>query len=400
MGKAISLLRPPQPPREGARESGMELRQHPRPRLLDPDFVSSPPPELLRKRARKQAPAKRPREAAAAAKWQPPLKRSRCAWRGVGSPVARLHPVVCHRQRQPLPPRTSRRGYYPRPCHQFNWYEPDMWTEVAKHLHGYDLVRLCLTCRWFRRLLADDSIWRYAFLRDLCLPTVVPHLPRPLRCSWRFLYSASFDRSHAYCFRQPEKHLDWVRIGGFMLESPRALLTSELALPRWLPPGPEDMRVGIEMAGACLLTNARPGIWIADFHLVRCPVCNFLNCQGTMQVLDTRHCEVFLEESYVDGTWEYEDLGHHFIDGQAHNATGAIFNDNRAACSSAAFVLNARSWIGRHGDLLPKACLATHAAAISTNLQPNNGLLVRFKAIRDMNRDGQIVCIRITHQIV
>lgn len=33
-----------------------------------------------------------------------------------------------------------------------------------------------------------------------------------------------------------------------------------------------------------------------------------------VQVLDVRHCELFLEEEFWDGTWEYEDLGQHFKD--------------------------------------------------------------------------------------
>ncbi|KAL6621232.1 hypothetical protein ACP70R_033664 [Stipagrostis hirtigluma subsp. patula] len=91
----------------------MELRKRPRPRLLDPGFVSSPPLELLRKRARKQEPAaKRPRDAAEAA---------RCAGRSVGSLALRLHPVMCIRQAAPLPPRPSRRVSYIRPRHPFNW---------------------------------------------------------------------------------------------------------------------------------------------------------------------------------------------------------------------------------------------------------------------------------------
>ncbi|KAL6626975.1 hypothetical protein ACP70R_030701 [Stipagrostis hirtigluma subsp. patula] len=400
MGKAISLLRPPQPPREGARESGMELRKRPRPRLLDPDFVSSPPPELLRRRARKQAPAKRPRDAAEAARWPPPLKRARCTGRGVGSPVVRLYPVMCIRQVAPLPPRPSRRVSYSRPLHPFNWYEPDMWTEVAKHLDGYDLVYLSLTCRWFHRLLADDSIWRYAFRRDLCIPTVVPLPPRSLHCSWRVLYAAAFDDSHAYSFRQPEKHLDWVRIGGFMLDSPYALLTSKLPVRGWLPTDPEAVRIAIGRYGACVLDNARPGIWIADLHLVRCPVCNLRNCEGTMLVLDARHSELFLEESYMDGTWEYEDLGEHFTDEEADAATGAIFSFKHMACSCTAWVLDAKSWIGRRGDLRPRACLATGAVAVNTNLQPNDGLLLKFQAMRDTNRDGQIVCLRMTQQLI
>jgi hypothetical protein len=47
---------------------------------------------------------------------------------------------------------------------------------------------------------------------------------------------------------------------------------------------------------------------------------------GTMQVLEARHCELYLEKKFKDGTWEYEDLGNHFSDGPLDNAGAAIFN--------------------------------------------------------------------------
>lgn len=368
----------------------MELRKRPRPPRVDPNFVSSPPPLPPRKRARRQAAPKKPREA---------RKRPRCAGVGIRSPVAGLQPSRCDRQASPISRYTLPRvSFIAR--HPFNWYEPDMWTEVAKYLHGWDLVRLSFTCRWFRRLLADDSIWRYAFIRDLSLPADDGNLhpPRPLHRSWRLLYSVAFDDSHSYCFRQREKHIEWFRIGGFLLDT-RVLLTGMLAVPRWLPPLDDGPPVAIQMTGACALTNARPGIWIADFNLVRCPVCNINSCTGTMQVLDARHCELYLEESFRDGTWEYEDLGDHFIDEEAATAACAIFNGTNLASHSAARVVNAESWIRTRNDLQPKACLRPYAVAVNTNLQSNQGLLTRFQVMRDMTRDGQIVSIRITQQL-
>lgn len=111
-----------------------------------------------------------------------------------------------------------------------------MWTEIAKHLYGYDLVSLSLTCRWFRRLLVDDSIWRHAFIRDLKLPATLVPPPGPLHRSWRRLYAAAFgnhqpappavnllpltsvpltdmcalpfaDGSHSYCYHQMQRHI-------------------------------------------------------------------------------------------------------------------------------------------------------------------------------------------------
>ena len=69
-----------------------------------------------------------------------------------------------------------------------------MWTEVAKHLCGFDLLRLSFTCRWFHRLLADDSIWRYAFFRDLDLSDANPRVHRPFYRTWRHLYFAAFGK--------------------------------------------------------------------------------------------------------------------------------------------------------------------------------------------------------------
>lgn len=53
-----------------------------------------------------------------------------------------------------------------------------------------------------------------------------------------------------------------------------------------------------------------------------------------MQVLDARHCELYLEESFRDGTWEYEDLGEHFIDEEVAAAACAIFNGRNLASHS------------------------------------------------------------------
>lgn len=96
----------------------MELRKRPRPRRVDPDFVTSPPPLPPRKRARKQAAAQKLVEAAGAPKRQPPRKGARCAAVGIGCPVAGLHPATCSRQ---PPLRTSTRVLF-RPRHPFQWY--------------------------------------------------------------------------------------------------------------------------------------------------------------------------------------------------------------------------------------------------------------------------------------
>ncbi|XP_010915649.2 probable F-box protein At3g61730 [Elaeis guineensis] len=277
----------------------------------------------------------------------------------------------------------------------FNWYEVDIWTEVAKYLEGKDLVRLGMANRWFHHLTMEDSIWKYAFLRDLQVPP-----PRHVSFTWKQLYSAAFDGSHSYCFRQQEKHIDWMRIGGFVLETPSVLMTEKLVLPKKLPKPEEEPGRTIQTSGTCVLTNARTGIWLADLQLVRCPVCNLNTCEGTMQVLDARHVALFLEEGYRNGSWEYEDIGIHRIEKPSDTATGGIFEIKYLTSPCTAGVLDVKSWIGQPSDWQPKARLCLHAVAVNTNLQPNEGLQVKFQAMRNSGADGEVVSIRISQQLI
>lgn len=47
---------------------------------------------------------------------------------------------------------------------------------------------------------------------------------------------------------------------------------------------------------------------------------------GTMQILDARHCELFLEEGYKNGTWEYSNIGCRKIEKHCAAATGVIID--------------------------------------------------------------------------
>jgi hypothetical protein len=60
-------------------------------------------------------------------------------------------------------------------------YDMDLWTEVAKHLDGRELVMLSLTNRWFNRLISEEYIWEYACLRDM-------EVPAPRHVSWRSIH--------------------------------------------------------------------------------------------------------------------------------------------------------------------------------------------------------------------
>ncbi|URE47695.1 Nac domain-containing protein, partial [Musa troglodytarum] len=261
-------------------------------------------------------------------------------------------------------------------------YDVDLWTEIAKYLDGSDLMRLSMANRWFNHLIAEESIWMHACLRDLHVPP-----SGDVSFPWQDIYASAFDGSHSYNYRQREKHIDWIRIGAFLLDSSVVLLTENLTLPKMLPRPEDDPAKSIQTTGTCLLAGARTGIWIADLQLVRCPVCNLNTCEGTMQVLDARHVELFLEEGFKDGSWEYEDIGSHRIAKQSIGAAGAIFDSKHLPDPSTAGVLDAKAWIGQQDDWQPKARLSLHAVAVNTNLQPNEGLQVRFQAMRTTGAD-------------
>ncbi|KAK1322249.1 hypothetical protein QJS10_CPA03g00166 [Acorus calamus] len=204
---------------------------------------------------------------------------------------------------------------------QDEMYDEDIWSEIAKYLGGKCLMRLAMANRWFHRLIMEGSIWKYACLRDLHVPS-----PCHVSFSWFKLYVSAFDGSHSYAFRQQEKHIDWMRIGAFFFESRSALLSEELCLPKKIPNEWELTETTVKTSGACVVHDVKTGIWIADLQLVRCPVCNLNTCEGTMQTLDARHIELFMEEGYKDGTWEFEDIGTHHIDKHSNGATGVIFD--------------------------------------------------------------------------
>lgn len=68
-----------------------------------------------------------------------------------------------------------------------NRYEEDVWTEIAKFLDGRSLVMLAGTCKWFNRIMTEDSIWKYACLRDLQVPD-----PGKVEFKWIKLYAVAF----------------------------------------------------------------------------------------------------------------------------------------------------------------------------------------------------------------
>ncbi|KAH7519485.1 probable F-box protein At3g61730 [Ziziphus jujuba] len=275
----------------------------------------------------------------------------------------------------------------------FFWYEIDVWTEITKFLDGRSLVMLAATSRWFHGLIMEESIWKYVCLRDLQVPA-----PRSVAFNWINLYASAFDGSHSYMFRQPEKHIDWMRIGAFSIDSSVALLTEKLTAPVKIS-YEDNIENMLQSHGYCLLNNVKNGIWIADLQLVRCPVCDLNTCDGTMQTLDARHIELFLSEGYLDGSWEYELIGSHDIKKHADGASGAIFDVNYLKATSTSAVFNLSSWIGKQTDWQPKAVITLHAVAVNTNLQKNEGLHVKYHAMR-AGDDGEVVSIRVSQQLL
>ncbi|KAJ9171508.1 hypothetical protein P3X46_014867 [Hevea brasiliensis] len=289
--------------------------------------------------------------------------------------------------------KSPRPSYHANPRCSFNWYEKDLWTEIAKSLDGKSLVKLAATCRWFHSVIMDDSIWRFACLRDLQVPE-----PGHVAFNWNKLYASVVDGSHSYTFREKEKHLDWMRIGAFYIESKVALLTERLNLPLEIRQQNATEKM-FQSCGASVLNNIKTGIWIADLQLVRCPVCELDKCDGTMQTLDVRHIELFQYKGFQDGSWKYELIRNHKVEKPMKAASGGIFDLKHLNDRASAGIFNLKLWTGEPDDFQPKAMITFHSVAINTNLQVNDGLLTKYYMMR-AGPDGEVVSIRISQQLL
>ncbi|KAK8615019.1 hypothetical protein V6N13_068805 [Hibiscus sabdariffa] len=269
---------------------------------------------------------------------------------------------------------------------------------------------LAASNKWFNNVIMQECIWKFTCLRDLQV-----HDPGQVSFSWSKLYGSVVDGSHSYIFRQQEKHIDWMRIGAFSFDSEVAFLCERMVnLPVKIPKQ-ENIEDMLQSCGSCLLRKIKTGIWIADLQLVRCPVCDQEKCEGTMQMLDARHIELFLSQGYQDGSWDYELIGSHEIKKTVRGAYGAIFDfkyltskstaEPYASGSDLAMPMNLtgifdyKSWVGQPNDFQPKAIIALHAVAVNTNLQENQGVLIKYHAMR-AGADGEVVSIRISQQLL
>ncbi|AED94039.1 F-box-like domain superfamily [Arabidopsis thaliana x Arabidopsis arenosa] len=286
-------------------------------------------------------------------------------------------------------PRCSAPTYQSR----FSWYEQDIWTYITRFLDGKSLVKLGATNKWFYKIAMEDTVWRFACLRDLQVPETFP-----VSSTWIKIYASAFDGSHSYLFHQKEKHIDWMRLGAFVLDSRTSFLTESLS-GRLKVPTEGTIEQMLQSSGSCLINDIKSGIWIADLQLLRCPLCDLSTCDGTMQTLDVRHIELFLSEGYKDGSWDYNLIGSHKLEKDASAACGAIFDLKHLKKSSSSGILNLKSWTGEADDSQPKAVIAPHAVAVHTRLQQNEGILVKYHTMK-AGTDGDIVSIRISQQLL
>ncbi|XP_076898673.1 putative F-box protein At3g61730 [Bidens hawaiensis] len=118
-----------------------------------------------------------------------------------------------------------------------------------------------------------------------------------------------------------------------------------------------------------------------------------------MQVLDTRHAELFLNEGYKNGSWEYKPLGSHDIKRNVNSASGAILDIKHFKSPSTTDLFNLKSWVGKPNDWQPKATVADNAVAINTNLQANDGLHIKYHVMTSGDTD-EVVAIRISQQLL
>ncbi|KAK3026598.1 hypothetical protein RJ639_041618, partial [Escallonia herrerae] len=114
---------------------------------------------------------------------------------------------------------------------------------------------------------------------------------------------------HADCIDEWLRMSDWMRVGAFFFDSPFALRTEKLMRPLKLPQV-ENTDKMLESCGSSVVKNVRTGIWIA----------------GTMQLLDARHIELFLNDGYEAGSWEYDMIGSHDIRKHQDKASDDIFD--------------------------------------------------------------------------
>ncbi|KAJ7542577.1 hypothetical protein O6H91_09G001800 [Diphasiastrum complanatum] len=273
------------------------------------------------------------------------------------------------------------------------WYIRDIWSEIMSFLNGKSLLKLALVNRSFYELVMDENVWKCLCFRELRVPATYQ-----TTFSWRSLYIAAFDGSHSFSLRQRDKHIDWMRIGAFSIASGQAIATVALSELRLLS-GTKGQCNDICSSSFCVSSDVKKGSWIADLHLVRCPVCNVTSCEGTMQVLDARHWDLFLYDEYKTGDWDYHEVGAHVLPHHCDAAAGGVFDAGYLEKKETLDLLELKSWVAPAGDWQPRGKSSSFAIAANTNLQPNEGLQVKFYVML-AGANGPVVGIRICQQLL
>ncbi|CAM6036996.1 unnamed protein product [Sphagnum compactum] len=242
----------------------------------------------------------------------------------------------------------------------------------------------------------EERLWKALCVRELGLPLGV-------KCqsefSWRNLYGAATDGSHSFTnSHQREKHIDWMRIGAFCLDSGEAIASAQLSE---LKSFCEDGEVGSSssMSKFHVVHNVKKGIWIADLHLVRCPVCNLATCEGTMQMLEVRHWQLFLHKEYTAQEWQFEPACSHSISHHCSEAGAGIFDAGHFRSKETQDILDLKTWVAPVGNWQPMGTASHYAAAASTNLLQNDGLYVKFQVMR-AGHEGPVVGIQVSQQLI
>ncbi|GLJ31159.1 hypothetical protein SUGI_0624370 [Cryptomeria japonica] len=294
--------------------------------------------------------------------------------------------VICSPPPRPCRKAITKSISKARPAHSlFAWHNDDIWTAISRFLDAKGVVSLAATSRRFYELMMDSSIWKSICLRDLRVPP-----PRePLNFSWKDLYISAFNGSHSYSFRQVEKHIDWMRIGALCFESGMVLVTDKLSE---VVSSFSNNKFNLP-TGSGLISNVKKGIWISDLQLVRCPVCNLKTCE------DIRHLELFLHKEYKEGSWEYREMGSHIVQRNCSAAMAGIFDAMLIETNSTSELLDLKSWTGKPGEWEPKVKISLHATAVSTNLQDNEGIHVRYHMMK-AGDGGPVVAIRVSQQLI
>nr|XP_024377371.1 probable F-box protein At3g61730 isoform X3 [Physcomitrium patens] len=257
-------------------------------------------------------------------------------------------------------------------------FNEDIWISIMSFLDVKCLLRLALTNRHLCAMVKDDLIWKSVFLRDFGA------LPIDLRpaFSWMSLYLAACDGSHTFSHHETEKHIDWMRIGVFRLESGEAVATDKLREMRLVSQKSNTSESDSLLLKAFAISNVKRGIWIA----------------GTMQTLDARHWELFLNKEYKDREWKYEQVCMRVVAGHCSEAAACIFDAKQLRSKGTHGLLNLSSWNAPPGQWQPKGITSSHGAAACTNLQPNQGLKVKFHTMK-AGTEGPVVGIRICQQL-